>query len=104
MTDREKLLDAAARAVIAHIENFYQDHLPGCATAAGDGKVCDCGLDALRAALRGGHAINAEKDPYLDSRTAPFRGRVGDEMLDEIRVAVNGAYADGFADGQEERE
>lgn len=41
-------------------------------------------------------------DPYLDERTAPFTGRVGDEMLDEIREAVAGAYEGGFTDGQEE--
>ena len=50
---REARLSLAGRKVKAHLENFYQEHLPGCAAhAGGEGGVwCDCGMDDLRAAL-----------------------------------------------------
>lgn len=102
-TEREKTLTDAARKVIAHVENFYEEHLPGCGADREEGLPCDCGLDFLRAAVAAPvKRKGPEGDPYLDSRAAPFKGRVGDELLDEIRSVIDRAYADGFSDGVEE--
>lgn len=43
-----------------------------------------------------------QTDDYLDARAAPFKGRVSDDLLDEIRAAIDGGYTDGFADGHRE--
>ena len=49
-------LRKAAEQVVAHLENFYREHLPACDALdpAGEGeeaKPCDCGMDALRAGI-----------------------------------------------------
>ena len=41
-------------------------------------------------------------DPYLDARVKPFEGRVPSDILEEIRAAIDRAYAEGWQDGQEE--